>query len=220
MTEFYLVRHAQPNYQNRSETDRELTPKGASDCRYVTQYLEDHGVTTMYSSPYRRAVDTVRGYAEKHSLPITFDSDLRERGIDDSWVTDFKDFMRRQWADFSYKLPGGESLSEVQTRVVTAIRRIAKAHPGESIAAGGHGTGKACPGFGLQPKCPAGVCSASPPACRRIVIPAAVVYNTGISDNKKETGKQHGRKKRSAAFYRRRLLRQSGTGRLGSDPAI
>ena len=140
MTEFYLVRHAQPNYQNRSETDRELTPKGASDCRYVTQYLEDHGVTTMYSSPYRRAVDTVRGYAEKHSLPITFDSDLRERGIDDSWVTDFKDFMRRQWADFSYKLPGGESLSEVQTRVVTAIRRIAKAHPGESIAAGGHGT--------------------------------------------------------------------------------
>ncbi len=42
---------------------------------------------------------------------------------------------------------------------------------------------------------PCGRLLTSPPACRRIVIPAAVVYNTGISDNKKETGKQHGRKK-------------------------
>ena len=113
MTEFFLVRHAQPNYQNQNDAQRELTARGKSDCRFVTEYLEEHSVTAVYSSPYRRAYDTVRGYAEKHGIPVKYENDLRERCVGDEWITDFKDFMRRQWADFNYKLPGGDSLCEV-----------------------------------------------------------------------------------------------------------
>ena len=62
MTIVYFVRHAEPNYENYDDRNRELTAKGLADRKIVTNYLADKGIEAVLSSPYKRAIDTVRDF--------------------------------------------------------------------------------------------------------------------------------------------------------------
>lgn len=139
MTTVYFVRHAQSSYDNHDERSRELTAKGLADSLLVTRFLDDKGVDLVFSSPYRRAVDTVRDFAQSRGLEIRLEEDFRERRIDDGWIDDFDAFAKRQWADFDYRLENGEALRQVQARNVAALERILREHEGKTIAIGTHG---------------------------------------------------------------------------------
>ena len=52
----------------------------------------------------------------------------------------FDGFCRRQWADFSYRLPEGESLGQVQRRNVDALGTVLRQYAGKNVAIGSHGT--------------------------------------------------------------------------------
>ncbi len=41
MTTIYFVRHAEPNYENHNDRERELTEIGLLDSKKVTKYLSD-----------------------------------------------------------------------------------------------------------------------------------------------------------------------------------
>ena len=140
MTQIYFVRHAEPNYRNHNDVERELTARGRADRRLVTDFLMDKNISAVLSSPYRRAIDTVRPFAAAARLPIEHVPDFRERRVDTVWIDDFDTFSRRQWADFDYRLEGGESLREVQQRNIAALQCILRERSGQSIAIGGHGT--------------------------------------------------------------------------------
>lgn len=140
MTTVYFVRHAEPNYDNHDDLTRELTPKGLADRRLVTAFLADKQVDAVLSSPFHRAVDTVKHFADCRGLPITLVEDFRERRIDSVWIDDFNAFARRQWADYSYKLTDGESLQEVQDRYAAALTRTVREHAGQTLVVGSHGT--------------------------------------------------------------------------------
>ncbi len=139
-TVFYFVRHAQPNYENHNDELRELSLKGLEDRKLVTDFLEDKEIDVVLSSPFLRAVDTVKDFAEKNHLEIQKVADFRERKVGDDWIEDFSTFCRRQWADFSYKLPHGESLEEVQERNIAALRQMMDVYKGKNIVVGSHGT--------------------------------------------------------------------------------
>ena len=49
----------------------------------------------MLSSPYKRAVDTIKLYADKSSLQIEKVFELRERTVDSCWIEDFKGFSKK-----------------------------------------------------------------------------------------------------------------------------
>ena len=140
MTTVYFVRHAEPNYMNHDDLLRELTERGREDSKLVTRFLADKDVDFVYSSPYIRSIDTVRDFAESRGLEIHVDDDFRERKIDSVWIEDYTSFAKTQWADFDYKLSGGESLREVQTRNIAAINRLLNAHRDSTIVVGSHGT--------------------------------------------------------------------------------
>ena len=140
MTEIWFVRHAEPNHDNHDDRTRELTEKGQCDAARVTDFLLDKGITAVWSSPYRRAVDTVQSFADRMGLPVHTDEDLRERRVDSVWIEDFNSFCRQQWADFDYRLTDGETLRTVEERNLRALRRILSAHPEEAVAVGSHGT--------------------------------------------------------------------------------
>ena len=67
MTTIYFVRHAEPNYNNYDDMSRELTAKGWSDRKRITAFLQDKRISRVYSSPFKRAVDTVGDFALKNS---------------------------------------------------------------------------------------------------------------------------------------------------------
>ena len=140
MTTVYFVRHAEPNYGNHNDAERELTPKGLRDSKRVTDYLGDKAIDVVLSSPYRRAVDTIRDFAERYGHEIRTIHDFRERRVDRVWIDDFDAFSRRQWADFDYKLDDGETLAQVQARNVAALNSVLAQYAGKNMVVGSHGT--------------------------------------------------------------------------------
>ena len=140
MTTIYFVRHAEPNYDNHDDMTRELSEKGLKDRALVTAFLQDKQIDAVLSSPFKRAVDTVREFAELHGLEIEIIEDFRERRIDNCWIEDFKGFCKKQWEDFSYKLSDGESLHEVQARNIAALKAVLKRYEGKKLVVGSHGT--------------------------------------------------------------------------------
>jgi len=140
MTRVYFVRHAEPNYSNHDDRNRELTERGMRDRSLVTEFLLDKNVDAVISSPYRRAVDTIEEFARLRGLAVELMEDFRERRVDSCWIEDFTAFSRRQWNDFSYRLSDGECLEEVQKRNISALNRVLERYPGKVIAIAGHGT--------------------------------------------------------------------------------
>lgn len=140
MTTVYFVRHAEPNYNNHNDAFRELSPKGMEDRKLVTKFLADKQIDVVLSSPYKRAIDTVKDFADRCGFQIDIIPDFRERKVDSGWIEDFTSFTKKQWNDFSYKLSDGECLREVQTRNVSALQQVLEKYAGKNIAAGSHGT--------------------------------------------------------------------------------
>jgi len=140
MTSVYFIRHAESDFTVRDDRSRPLTAKGFSDRGLVTGFLSGKGVRALLSSPYKRAVDTVGGFAAEYGFEIELVEDFRERETGDIWIEDWKAFSIRQWADFSYKPPGGESMKEAQTRNIAALDGVLAKYRDETIAIGTHGT--------------------------------------------------------------------------------
>lgn len=140
MTVLYFIRHAQPDYSNHDDRLRPLTEQGRRDTQLVTDYFNNKTVDAVLSSPYLRAIDTVKPLADSRNLPVILEEDFRERLIDTVWIEDFQQFSKKQWKDFNYKLDGGESLSEVQERNIRAIERVLKEYSGKTVVIGSHGT--------------------------------------------------------------------------------
>lgn len=140
MTRVYYVRHAEPNYANHNDALRELSPKGLADRKLVTDFLKDKQINFVVSSPYKRAIDTVKDFSDKFGFEIEIIEDFRERKVDNAWIDDFVAFTKNQWNDFHYKLSDGECLYEVQTRNVCALNKLINRYQSKNIVIGGHGT--------------------------------------------------------------------------------
>ena len=143
-TTVYFIRHAEPERSADSiYTDRTypLTAKGIADRKLVNEFLRDKNIDVVLSSPFKRAVDTVAEFAEQIGCEVELIEDFRERAITDKWLgsDEFKKFALRQWEDFTYKLPGGESIGEVQKRKLAALHDVLKRHRGKNIVIGTHG---------------------------------------------------------------------------------
>ena len=140
MTTVYFIRHAEPNYENHDDLSRELSPKGLQSSKELVNSFAGIQIDAFYSSPYLRAVDTIKPLADSRGRSIHLIPDFRERKITDHWIEDFTGFTEKQWADFHYHLPGGESLFMVQERNIRALEDLLQAHPDQTILIGTHGT--------------------------------------------------------------------------------
>lgn len=140
MTKVYFIRHARPDFSVHDDYSRPLTEEGMKSCKFVTEFLSDKNITKVFSSPYKRTIDTVKDFAEGVGLDIEIVEDFRERKIDNVWIEDFTAFAKAQWNNFDYKLENGESLNEVQKRNVDVLNIILKKNKNANIVIGTHGT--------------------------------------------------------------------------------
>lgn len=139
VTSIYFVRHAQPDMYVKDDMLRPLTEKGMQDAKRVTKVLKERNIEAIYSSPYKRAYDTVKDLALANNLEIKIVEGFRERKVG-TWVDDFQAFSQRQWEDFNFKLECGESLKEVQQRNISALNDVLISNLGSNIVVGTHGT--------------------------------------------------------------------------------
>lgn len=140
MTKIYFVRHCEPDFSIHEDLIRPLTDKGLEDSKRVVEVLKSKEIHVIYSSPYKRAIDTVKELADTLNLKVATKEDLRERTIADQWIDDFNGFVKSQWENFEYKLSKGECLREVQERNIKALKEILDENKGKNVVIGTHGT--------------------------------------------------------------------------------
>lgn len=139
-TRILLLRHAESVF-SQDDRVRGLSERGAADAENLAVNLPNAlQLNKIYSSPYRRALDTVKPLAEAWDQEIIEDERLRERKVADAPVEDFQSFTAAQWLDHRFCLPGGESLNEVAKRGKEFLLEMEAANRGKTILLSTHGT--------------------------------------------------------------------------------
>jgi alpha-ribazole phosphatase len=150
-TTLYLLRHAETtwNAERRIQgtLDAPLSERGVRQVRALVDALRDVRLSALYSSPLQRALETAQPVASARGLPVRIADGLRE--IDQGeWESRLLDEVREHdgarlqaWWDSpeTVRMPGGESLVEVQRRAMRAVREIVANHAGDTVAAVCHG---------------------------------------------------------------------------------
>lgn len=137
-TNLYFVRHAHSTY-TPDELGRPLSEKGIQDARTVTDLLIKENIDYVYSSPYKRALQTVEGIAKHINQEIVIVNDFKERRLAEGSVEDFSMAITKVWQDYDFAWPGGESSRMAQKRGVKATLLLLEKHPGKNIVIGTHG---------------------------------------------------------------------------------
>jgi len=147
-----LVRHAQSawnagrRFQGRA--DPELSERGRAQAEALQRALQGRGLTAVYSSPLRRALETAAIAARHHGLPVNVLPELSELGlgrwegvsVDEVIARDGERYHRWLRAPLDCPPPDGEPLPAVSDRVIAAMNRIISAHPGgDELLVVGHG---------------------------------------------------------------------------------
>jgi 2,3-bisphosphoglycerate-dependent phosphoglycerate mutase len=105
--------------------DAPLSAEGHAAATSLAERLHALRVDAVYSSPFRRAHDSVAPFAERQALMITVDPRLAERRFAEPDQAAWLDQVRRSFLDLDYRPPGGETLREVQHRGRASLADIA-----------------------------------------------------------------------------------------------
>jgi 2,3-bisphosphoglycerate-dependent phosphoglycerate mutase len=140
MTQIYFIRHSVPDLSIKDDLLRPLTIDGINKANELVKLFENIQIDKIYSSPYKRTLQTLEPISVYKNMNINIIEDFRERKISNDWIDNFNEYCKNQWEDFSYKLENGESLSEVQFRNVQALNKILVENSGKIILIGTHGT--------------------------------------------------------------------------------
>ncbi len=149
MTLFHLLRHGEHALAGRILPGRlagvGLSAKGQEEAALAALRLETEGIEALYSSPLERTRETAAIVASTLKLPLSFREDLIE--IDyGNWtgkrIEEIKaDPLWQEWRErraFA-RVPGGESMREVQNRVLDALFDLRARHRGGRVLLVSHG---------------------------------------------------------------------------------
>lgn len=138
-----LVRHAEseiPRLGFEDEYTRPLSEKGFKQAEELVSTLRTYAPTTFYSSPYLRAVQTVRPTADIFGIPVEEVEDYREHQMSLVPINNWRDVLRQQWSDFNHVHDDGESMQSTSDRAWQVIESLKEKHLNETIVLAGHGT--------------------------------------------------------------------------------
>jgi broad specificity phosphatase PhoE len=148
MTVFHLLRHGERE-QSRVLVGRlpgfGLTEHGRADVAAVAERLVGESIAALYASPLQRTRESAEIVAARLGLPVAFRDDLLELDFGD-WTGLTFDAIRGdpRWPAWSTQrslaaIPGGESMRQVQRRIVEALIEIGERHAAESVVVVSHG---------------------------------------------------------------------------------
>jgi 2,3-bisphosphoglycerate-dependent phosphoglycerate mutase len=137
MTRLFLVRHAQADWE--PDEGRPLSGRGRRDALRVAELLAPADVAAIYSSPARRAIETVEPLAERVRLGPILIQDLREREMPVQRAGEFEAIVRGSWLEPEVVTPGAEPLLAAQARGLDAVRSVLSRHSDRAVVVSTHG---------------------------------------------------------------------------------
>ena len=149
MTTILLTRHGETDWNSERRwqgwADQPLNDVGRAQASELGASLAGRTVDAIYSSDLLRAAETARIVAETLGLPVTLEQGLREVDVGD-WSGRVHSELEgadpegyERWQNGGKGWHGGESYEQMGERVVAAILRIARIHPGQTLLVVTHG---------------------------------------------------------------------------------
>jgi len=135
-----LVRHGETDWNlsrriQGGNSDTQLNQRGRQQAESLALRLKPEKIQAIYSSPLQRARDTALAIAHYHQLPVEVEPSLKEievgalEGMSIAGVGKLIELLvRHKEGDELPRLPGGESVAEVQQRVWGTIQRLVDKH--------------------------------------------------------------------------------------------
>ncbi len=123
MDKLILVRHSETDGQHE---DSPLTKLGVRQSQILSAFLERSGykIDRIISSPFLRAVETIKPFAQNSGLTIETDNRLEERILSHEPLDDWEEVLHDTFKDPELKLTGGESSAEAKQRVLSLIDEL------------------------------------------------------------------------------------------------
>ncbi len=151
-TRLIIVRHAEAegNYRRvfHGWTDSSITEKGHRQAKMVAEKLVHVKIDVIYSSSLKRTLETAQYISDVKNLPIIRTDKLKEINGGDwegcSWHELPEKWPRHYdtWENspHAHVMPNGESMEELQERMVAEIEYIIGRNKGKNICIVTHGT--------------------------------------------------------------------------------
>ena len=140
-----LVRHGETTANVKrlfcGHTDAELTEKGINQAKEAYEKLKSYDFELVFSSDLRRAYNTAEIINSDKRLKINRVPELREINFGEFEGHTFDEIMSKDdkfkkgyfHDNWSYRFPNGESLEEMNHRIITAYRNILKENNDKNI---------------------------------------------------------------------------------------
>ncbi len=151
MTRLLLVRHGETTWNDEAryqgQEDIPLSARGWMEAECLAERLASESINAIYASDLARARDTAQVVARRIAKSLTLEPRLREANLGEWQGLTYAEVRRRYFRDTD-PLPayfidtpplGGESLRQLQTRVMSTIESIAAQHADESVLIVTHG---------------------------------------------------------------------------------
>lgn len=148
-TRFVLVRHGEAKgnreFRYLGASDVPLTERGEQQAGQLAQAIATFPLRAVYTSPLARARATATAIGEATSIASSIVEDLREQNYGAWEGLTHEEAQARDaaalaaWeADASVAPPSGESLIQMQSRVLAVADALAARHPDEMVALVSH----------------------------------------------------------------------------------
>lgn len=146
MTTLLLIRHGENDFLKKGRLPGRLpgihlNQRGRQQAEALAEALKSLPIKAIYSSPLERALETAAPLArlkrlEVQCVPALADTDVgRWQGRSWKVLGRTKIWKVVQAAPSRFRFPEGESFVEAQTRLATALERIAAAHSRDKAVA-------------------------------------------------------------------------------------
>ncbi|HYU20722.1 MAG TPA: histidine phosphatase family protein [Chloroflexota bacterium] len=150
MTDIILCRHGETEWNRegryQGKTDIPLNGRGREQARQLAASLRDEPIAAVYSSTLARAYETGVEIARLHGLEVKRDPRLDEinqglwEGLRREEIVLTHAELHERWLGYplDLRLPEGETLDEVLSRVRSALDDILLLHPSHAICIVAH----------------------------------------------------------------------------------
>jgi broad specificity phosphatase PhoE len=151
MTQLCLIRHGQTDWnlegRYQGQSDVPLNKNGLAQALSLTEKLNGHSFSAIYSSDLTRARQTAENIADHLGLTVQVEPRLREINqgewegvLVEEIISRYAEIWSQRTVDpASVRPPGGETVREVATRVYAALDDIARLFPNRRVLIVSHG---------------------------------------------------------------------------------
>ncbi|WP_413304163.1 histidine phosphatase family protein [Bacillus sp. 1P10SD] len=117
----YVVRHCEAEGQPR---EARLTDKGVQQAAELAGFFLTIKIDRIVSSPFVRAIHSVKPLAELKQVEVDTDERLSERILSTKVLEDWLEKLQATYNDLDLSFDGGESTREAMARVVSMVEEI------------------------------------------------------------------------------------------------